>query len=260
MSILNACKESKYKFEEIKDISKQLLEISKKTTLKIDEIGRIYSIVFNNFNPSRERTGIFIEGEYNKQEVCLNTKGISLMYEHAEKSDYIDNRTGYIFMKILGQIKSKENEILAHIIKEEKRKVFTDFLENLNTIKKSPRTKVMLNTPWKIENYQDAQTEIICLDIGNDNLLLLQKKGEDSKFINEIYNYSRGLKVNMINQSLVDKFLIDQMYDELKPILLNVLKEEEENLKAVDSFIENLKVKFGRQLIVNSLDKKNERR
>jgi hypothetical protein len=84
-SILEACRENKYKFEEIENLAKEIRNTYSEKVGDIMKISNIYRIAFDNFYSKREPTKIKICGPYADEEdkkegteVYLNVKGISI--------------------------------------------------------------------------------------------------------------------------------------------------------------------------------------
>jgi hypothetical protein len=88
----------------------------------------------------------------------------------------------------------------------------------------------------------------------NINSIIL-KQGHANLYMDtsDSHEYRRNFGINMIDQKLVDKFLIEQVYPELKLHLINYLKNEKEILEKYELFLEDIKTKFGKQLIANTL-------
>lgn len=66
-------------------------------------------------------------------------------------------------------------------------------------------------------------------------------------------NIYEEVSVRLGEKELDDKLIIEQIYDELKEWLQEYLISEQNNLNNVEIVLEDLKAKFAKQLIINSL-------
>jgi hypothetical protein len=98
--------------------------------------------------------------------------------------------------------------------------------------------------------------EIKNMELKNEYLHLgTEKGGERYRFIEDL-PYGTGLRLCLTRQRLAENFVIEQCFPNIEKFLLECLQQEQDTLDKYDLFIENIKEKFGKQLILKALSKK----
>ena len=244
--IIEAYKENEFKFKEISDLSERIsLEIGKKTEV-FNEIKRIYTILFRNFNTKRIETPVMLE---NSKQVFINKEGISIKhYKYDINSSYIDGGSTK-FIECIKLLKEKKEELLKYI-RENKQGLFNGFLENVEKLKPKEEFNKILEKKWVIIEKDEEMIETNNISINTRNIKITPIKDGEEQF---------KMFVRYNNPDLEDKLIIEQIYDELKEVLGEYLKSEQENLKDANIFLEDIKTKFAKELIINALGKQKRK-
>ena len=154
-TIIRAFINNKEKFENITKLVTKIEELLNKKENNLNEIKKIYSLVFRNFSPSRITTNVKIrvsgfndtlqdDNEYNFEEVVLNKDGIFSQRKNASTSSNIIYN-GSNFFRILKQIQAKQDEILPCISKVEKKNIFNNFLKDIQLIEEHNMIELTIN-------------------------------------------------------------------------------------------------------------------
>jgi hypothetical protein len=248
--ILEALKENKTMFEEIEKISRTLSEtlLEKGNTLR--EIAKLHNLVFSNFNTARKETPIKIKTtDYRDGAVVfINKDGISLKDGAYAKNTYylgkINNNTE--FVRALKQIKQKETELLQLIKKPTKQIIFKQFFEKVEDLSYEEKIDKELNKELHYFDDRLREFKIETIQLSPNHIRLLM--GYNTHYLN----------INSLD--LKDKLVIEQIYPDIIDILKEYCQDEKAKLELTKQFLEDLKVKFAKHLIVNNLNKKTERR
>lgn len=260
MSILESCEKNKEKFEEVKKIALEIKEIYKKKEVVVSSLKDIYNVAFKSFNKNREPTGLFIKGmndwsDKKEVEIFLNTKGFSVKKgRYDTNTSFLDTAyANFYFIKILKQLKEIENSLLNVISKESSKENFKNYLGGVENVSLEEGYSVQLNL--EVKNYESSSFSVKEMKFEKERCYLNANLVE--RFCPELSFGHRGmLTINLGYQTLIDKFLIEQVYPVLIFNLKNYLEVEKERLKTFDNYLEGVKLRFAKHLIMNSLRNK----
>ena len=249
--ILDALKENKPKFLAIESLSKEIEEVIRQKEEAMNGILSLHQIVFKNFSTERKETPVKIKENFgdnnDNTHVYINKDGISLKRGYATNTDYLGKGNISSFVYCLNQIKIKELEILPHITKPKKQEIFTQFLEHIILLKCENEMKKKL------------ESEMIYSDVDGQIYKIMQVK-VNPRHISLDYSgswtWGKERGIGLYNLDIRDKVIIEQIYDGLKLVLVEYLNIEKTNLNNSKFVLEDLKKKFSKQLILNSLNKK----
>lgn len=252
--ILRAFRKCEPKFKDIAELSKNITEIISKKDLVITEVINIYRLVFQNYSSKRIETNVRIKGLYSSDDnvvVYLNKNGISLKnHSYRNNTKYIDNEGAIHFIKIIKQLKEKELELLPLIEDDKKKELLAKFLEKVNLLIFDKNLEVKLDTDWILYNDKDDKTILVKQVKITPGNIKLDYSGE--------WMYNKDLSIGLGYQTLNDKILLEQCYEDLKMLLNKYIELETNNLNNANLFLQDIKNKFSKQMIINSLKTKKK--
>jgi uncharacterized protein YfbU (UPF0304 family) len=267
-AIVNAFKESLPMQKAIDELHTKISDLHRKMlSVDIQEIKRIYKLVFRNIHPDKKpvcdidwKDKHYPASEYNKRRIFLNRDGFSLSDIFISNSNFNlnDKRSNYIevfaetdFLKVLKLLYEKKAEIISACSKEQKKLIATRFFDAFEKSGCKDIFDKLLNFNELTESFKNELTieyydrkEITQLKIP----IFVYSDAAQNVYINpkKVWGEQNQIEFNDLEKC-------SQIFDEL----MSFLNRYFEMLKAKDvcllSFIQELKDAFAKELILNSL-------
>lgn len=246
--IVKAYESNKDKFDNVDKLATEIHDIIEKKDNNLNEIKKLYSLVFRNFSSSKLTTNVKVRvggfndkttqnmSEYNFEEIVLNKDGIFSQRKNATNSSNIIN-TGTNFFRILKQVQAKQDEILPCITKIDKKNLFNNFLKDIQLIEDNIEVRIPVNK----NVVRVRQVDEMIKEIWSSNPQEIQ------------FGEGWGNRMRTSNPNLDDMLLTEQLYEEILELFKRYNEAETTALANSEIVLNNLKQKFGDYLILNNL-------
>ena len=253
--IYQAYKENDSRFKEIEELSNKISTTFTEKLALVPEIIKIYQLVFKNFVTQKIETSL--NTNHNSygghlSVVYINLNGFALKQDYMKILRSITEESNKDFIKLLKIIKSNKDVIEKLLSKQTKKDILNKFLEKIDLVNVEFAYKKLLPDRIDITTYCEYIYDTRDIDeTFKDFQFCFENYGSHSL---KLKSSNRLMDLNSLN--LQDKIIIEQIYEELKLALQEILIEEEQKLTDTKTYIEDLKDKFSSQLIINELKEK----
>lgn len=243
--IVKAIRGSKEKFDTLKSISQEILEVRKLKKKQEKFVEKSYNIVLRNLASSKKEVIIKDINSLNDKGKIYSVSKSGISKKYSSYSQNADNINQGNFFKSLIEVKENLPAFLK-VLSLNKKTILKKFIEKANLLEEKKATSI----PMEIEiDWVDRKKYIDIMKVYYTQDVIIV-------FGSDEWNSD---KVNTIDLGFQDYAIIEQLYNQIKRVLEMELKQNTKELDNMKKFLVDIDKKFSKYIksveILNELSK-----